>query len=1364
MANKVLDLLLRLTVQGTDQAKALENAIEAIAEEMKGLKGSKSLDDILGIIGTETRVKQLTASVKALFAAGKLGFDLDLSKPFIKAGESIDVVRAKIRAVAEDAKKLFEIEQAKKAAAQTAVWTAELGKLQEKAAGAAIALEREAQAAKELDAKKKAAETAAWTAEMDRLKEAAAGAAIKLTQIRTNTLERLKEAAAAAKPPLDALDKQIEKLRAALASGREIKFDLDVSKPIGELERLQGQLREIKEKFLSKGQDLRINTSTARKDIGDVIQSLLQTQRALQELTKNSVRLNINSKDAITLREALESVNVQLALAQQRAKAFAAGGAIFSQFTQEAEQARKGSANLRSEVGTLTRDFLFFRRAIFGLGFSFVARELVQVAIQFDNMRQSLSAVFGTTAKANEQFDFLVATADRLGLSLTSITDRFNKLSIAGREAGLSHEIIKDNFLAVAEAGARLHLSIEQVDGALLALEQIASKGKVSMEELRRQLGNALPGAMSIAAKALGITTEKLFELVENGQLASNVFLKVFPSAIRAAFSVDTNTRIDTTQAAINRFINAIKTLVDTVVRAGALDAFTQVLTDLSKVAKDPATIQFLKDFSAGLKSLTAFVTQNITVIRDLLGAYLLFKGLKFIGGVLASIGTAFTGLTQAARGVRSTAVDFDVTTGAATRAATGIDKAKVALGRFAALAANPIVIAVAFVGVELLLKHWRDINAAQEKAAALEDARRESEKDNRVAENFRKAAVALGGFNDVAIKSAKQIKELSADALPGLQRETEGAIASAKAHVKAIDAQIQAHASELALLKLKGPLTDAERIQQEHLIALTEDLTEKRALAVGLETQYAAMLQRVANAQGNVFIASENLSGAIQSQITLFDQAIKSGKGLRESLDKAIPDSFSLGGVQAIADVAATMERLQQQASVTGKVIEEELGKKLNALSGQELSLFIANAQKGFADLTISAKGLGLVLGGATRAALKNLGEDVETVGTGVSKSFLDMAQSFKALTEAGDLAGAQLAGALDKVIEAAKTEAEVSFLKAIITATGIEAKNMGAAIEDSLNKLAAKSREVAGVVDTFLAGAFKRLGLQTQKQVSANLAQMIIDFRETSKSAEVMGTTIADSFIKIRDAVLAAGGSNTQLIESAILARTRVRELFDEGKLNAAQFIEEMGKVRIATANTFSDPLNVAGVAFREFGIRTRAELTAIAQTAQEKFNLAAASGQFSARELQKAADDVEQKWLEAFGNIEEAAQAAFSNISSFSMLRRDIPAFDAAGLKLASIDELKTALKDLEAQAAFQTRPGSVVDPVFLRTLMQAIQQLINELNRRGENTGLASKPVAVNNGTFNLNFYGGQPDDRWVRNFLIPQLDAYWARRA
>ena len=79
-------------------------------------------------------------------------------------------------------------------------------------------------------------------------------------------------------------------------------------------------------------------------------------------------------------------------------------------------------------------------------------------------------------------------------------------------------------------------MSADRVALALDALGQMASKGTVSMEELRQQLGDSLPGATAIAAKGLGLTTSELTKLVESGQLSTEQFFPAFRRGLEETF------------------------------------------------------------------------------------------------------------------------------------------------------------------------------------------------------------------------------------------------------------------------------------------------------------------------------------------------------------------------------------------------------------------------------------------------------------------------------------------------------------------------------------------------------------------------------------------------------------------------------------------------------------------------------------------------------------------------------------------------------------------------------------------------------------------------------------------------------------
>jgi len=187
-----------------------------------------------------------------------------------------------------------------------------------------------------------------------------------------------------------------------------------------------------------------------------------------------------------------------------------------------------------------------------------VARTIVETGAAFDGLDQKFKTVFGTAERGAQQLEFIRAESGRLGLSILSTANSYALLSAASLGTTLEGQKTHDIFSAISEASAKLNLSTEQTNGALTAVQQIISKGTVSAEELRGQLGERLPGAFQIAARAMGVTTQELGKLLEQGALASDVFLPKFTEELRRTFGTDANTRIESVTSNFARLTSEI--------------------------------------------------------------------------------------------------------------------------------------------------------------------------------------------------------------------------------------------------------------------------------------------------------------------------------------------------------------------------------------------------------------------------------------------------------------------------------------------------------------------------------------------------------------------------------------------------------------------------------------------------------------------------------------------------------------------------------------------------------------------------------------------------------------------------------------
>lgn len=94
--------------------------------------------------------------------------------------------------------------------------------------------------------------------------------------------------------------------------------------------------------------------------------------------------------------------------------------------------------------------------------------------------------------------------------------------------SGLSVKQTEDFLKGFGNVALTVGADVGKIPFALEALVQMVGKGKVSMEELRQQLGDALPGAMKLVADGLGITTSKLYDMVKAGELTGEDIIGAF--------------------------------------------------------------------------------------------------------------------------------------------------------------------------------------------------------------------------------------------------------------------------------------------------------------------------------------------------------------------------------------------------------------------------------------------------------------------------------------------------------------------------------------------------------------------------------------------------------------------------------------------------------------------------------------------------------------------------------------------------------------------------------------------------------------------------------------------------------------------
>lgn len=186
--------------------------------------------------------------------------------------------------------------------------------------------------------------------------------------------------------------------------------------------------------------------------------------------------------------------------------------------------------------------------------------ESFSTALKIDALQTSFGFIAEDSA---DRLAALRVEADRLGVSFLTLAETNKQFIAAASASNFDLEQADKIFASVANAGAKLKLSNDQLRGTFLALEQMISKGTVSMEELRRQLGDRLPGAFAMAARSMGMTEKEFNKLVSTGQVLSKDLLPKLAEEMDKTYGRSSYDKISSLQAEVNRLGNTFTEFVE---------------------------------------------------------------------------------------------------------------------------------------------------------------------------------------------------------------------------------------------------------------------------------------------------------------------------------------------------------------------------------------------------------------------------------------------------------------------------------------------------------------------------------------------------------------------------------------------------------------------------------------------------------------------------------------------------------------------------------------------------------------------------------------------------------------------------------
>lgn len=313
--------------------------------------------------------------------------------------------------------------------------------------------------------------------------------------------------------------------------------------------------------------------------------------------------------------------------------------------------------------------------------------KIISVDRSYQQFMASMYVSTSSMTKSKQAFDFVARAARAYGVELETLSKSYAKFR-ASASATLPTAAIDRLFLSVTAVASVLHMAPQSVDRMFTAFTQMASKGQIYSEELKQQLGEHLPGAVALAAQAMGVSVRQLMDDMKKGKVDIVKFFSNMPDVIMEKFGKAAEISALSIQSQINnlkstiyrnfvelnnsgaamglaKFIQSIDNILQPtsehfkvfgkVVGEAFLKAadFINALTpeEVAKFAEQLiAAASALIQLVAWLAKVTTFVVQNGEAIVDLTIAYGALR--VAVWGYTAAAAGSVAGSSLAAKGL----------------------------------------------------------------------------------------------------------------------------------------------------------------------------------------------------------------------------------------------------------------------------------------------------------------------------------------------------------------------------------------------------------------------------------------------------------------------------------------------------------------------------------------------------------------------------------------------------------------------------------------------------------------------------------------------------------------------------------------
>ena len=300
-------------------------------------------------------------------------------------------------------------------------------------------------------------------------------------------------------------------------------------------------------------------------------------------------------------------------------------------------------------VGGLLRFAMYDIRDVF----SATIGKVIESSAQIERMTVLMKGLSNATTEQGKALDaiqgreFVFAMAKNAPFEVGALTDAFVKLKAAGLDP------MDGKLQSLVDSVAKFGGSSEQLKRASVAIQQMAGKGVISMEELRQQLGEAIPTAMRNMAEGMGMSMSELVDHISKGEVGASEALRRMFTVMKFENAGAAEELNETWIGQMEKLKTNFTLFTAAIGNGGFFEAVTDNLKKINEYFESSAGKDFavtigvaLNSFINGVSSSISFVMKYGEEIKSIAQLLILLWGGSVIKNGITGVTSALSAYT----------------------------------------------------------------------------------------------------------------------------------------------------------------------------------------------------------------------------------------------------------------------------------------------------------------------------------------------------------------------------------------------------------------------------------------------------------------------------------------------------------------------------------------------------------------------------------------------------------------------------------------------------------------------------------------------------------------------------------------------